>query len=239
MVAAATQVGTAVSQAGSAASSGFTPITTAATAAADGIGVIAPAAAKIGPAAQAAGAAGAAGLGLIAPAGIAAGAVVDDLSTRKLFTLQRSLAELAGGIASGASPFGLMAVAAEHTGVILGEGGGLGGVIKQLGAEFAGLITPITIVGASLAAVGAVAIAGYSEWNNSIKTVNAGLEGLATRSDITRDDIVQAAGAATNAWGLSYKEATQAATALASIGTVSKSSLTRGRSRHQQHFQMR
>ncbi len=165
------QVGTAATQAGATA--------------AQGLNQIAAAAAVVGTAAASAGSAAATGLGVIAPAANAAGDAVNNLSNRQMFTLQRSLTELGYVAAGGASPFTMMAMAAEHAGIIMGEGGGLEGIIASVTARFGFLAQPAT---AAFAAIGAVVVAGISgliEYEQQQKAIAIGLNGIGAASGVT------------------------------------------------------
>lgn len=169
--AAATQVGTAATQAGTTAALGLTQVVTAAT--------------SVGAAAVAAGAAATIGLAPITPAANEASDAVSNLSNRQMFTLQRSLVELGKMAAGGASPFAMMAMAGEHTALILGEGGGLSGVIESIGAKFSFLASPAT---AAFAAIGAVVVAGISglyEYEQQQKAIEIGLNGIGAASGVT------------------------------------------------------
>jgi hypothetical protein len=83
----------------------------------------------------------------------------------------------------------MMAMAAEHTGLILGEGGGLSGVIESVGQKFAFLAEPANIAFGTIGAVVLGGVAALIQYNNEQKEIEIGLSGIAAASGVTAHEI--------------------------------------------------
>ena len=212
LTAKATQAATAAATVGTAAAQGGAT-------AAQGLNQVANSATNAGNAAKAAGAAAASGFSLIPPAVQPASDAVDNLSNRSMFVLQRSLVELGNLASGGASPFTMLAMAGEHTALILGEDGGLSGVVEAIGKKFSFLASPatqaFTAIGGVVAGAGAALVA-YAREQQEIQN---GLAGIAGASGVTGQQIEAMADKVSNFGSISHGTAVELALDFAKVGT--------------------
>lgn len=122
---------------------------------------------------------------------------------------------------SGSNPFQVLATQGGQVVQILSEGqGGIAGSLKSIGGYLISLVTPATVAGTALAAVGVSGALAYSSWRDAQREIAQSLTGIGRASGSTADSINAIATAASAAGQGTVGAARQMATALASTGMV-------------------
>ena len=108
------------------------------------------------------------------------------LNTNEMKNLSFQLNDAATMLASGSSPFQVIATqSGQVLQVLQGAGGGVKGALKDLGSRIAGLATVSRIAGGAFVAAAAVGIAAWNSYDNKIKDVQRSLNGLGAGTGLT------------------------------------------------------
>lgn len=150
------------------------------------------------------------------------------LSAHEMQNLGFQLNDVGTMLASGSSPFQVMATQGGQVYQILaGSQGGVVGSLKQLGSGLLGLLTPVRVVTAGLLAMGVASVAAYSSWLDGQKKVEASLNfGQGRAIDLTVAQLNDLAEAAAKAGGVTVSTARVISGAFIETGRVSKENLS-------------
>ena len=127
--------------------------------------------------------------------------------------------DMATMLASGSSPFQVMATQGGQVFQILQQGPqGVGGSIKGIVSSLAGMITPTRLALGGVTALAAVGLAAWNSWDNKIKDVQRSLNGLGSTTGTTSTSIMDAAARASRGGSITPNAALSGATLFASSG---------------------
>lgn len=143
------------------------------------------------------------------------------LTSYEMTNLGRQVNDVATMLASGSSPFQVIATQSGQVyDVLANSKAGLGGAVKQLGSGLLGLLTPARIAMGGIAAVGVTAALAYSSWRTSQAETAVALSGIGRASGATVQSVNEIALAAAAAGKATVGEARDMSNALLSTGKV-------------------
>jgi Ca2+-binding EF-hand superfamily protein len=136
------------------------------------------------------------------------------------------LNDVASGLATGQSPFTILAQQGGQIGQILGETG-VSGAVKGVGSAIASVITPGRLIGTVLVTAGVAAFAAWSRLEGQQREIGATLQGLGRIVGGTTQQFEQMGARAAEAGRLSVATATETANALARTGELGAGNIER------------
>lgn len=165
--------------------------------------------------------------------GSAGAAVNDNTATLSRFERQTGLAshqvtnlgyqlnDVAVSLASGQSPFTVLFQQGSQILPILSAApGGIGGALAGIGRYLLGLVTPATVAGAAVAAIGTLAYVGLSRASAETEMLEKALTGLGRSTPATAAGLARIAEAAAAQAKVTAAAAKETAAALASTGQI-------------------
>lgn len=141
------------------------------------------------------------------------------LNAGQLQNLGYQLNDILTMLASGSSPFQVMATQGGQVYQVLSSAnGGVTGAVKELGSRFLGLVGPAGLAGA---AVAGVAIAGYAAWSSftdKVREATIALNGAGRASGLTVDALMSAGARGAARGGISTSAGQSLSASFASVG---------------------
>lgn len=140
------------------------------------------------------------------------------MNSGQMRQLSFQLNDAATMLASGSSPFQVLATQGGQVFQALQGPQGVVGSLKQIGLSLMGLAGPAKIAGVALAGAAITGIAAWNSWDNRIKAVQQSLNGLGAQTGLTTQRIVALAEASTRNSPMSFGNAMAGATTFAGAG---------------------
>lgn len=141
------------------------------------------------------------------------------LQRHQITNLSYQLNDMATMLASGSSPFQIMATQGGQVYQILQQGPqGLGGSVKQLGSMLMGLLTPARLAMGAVAGIGIAGFAAWNSWDNKIKDAQRSLNQLGRGTGLTTQTLTGIADRAAAGGSLSTANAMAGASQFAGAG---------------------
>lgn len=151
-------------------------------------------------------------------AGAARGA---KLTSYELTNLGYQLNDVATMLASGSSPFQIMATQGGQVyQVLAGSQAGVVGGLKQIGSGLLGLLTPARLVTAGVAGIGVAALLAYSSYAEGQSQLQSSLQGLGKSTKATAAQLEGYAEVAASAGRISITSARDLTAAFAGTGRI-------------------
>lgn len=138
------------------------------------------------------------------------------LQRHQITNLSFQLNDMATMLASGSSPFQIMATQGGQVFQILQQGPqGLGGSVRQLGSMLLGLVTPARLAMGAVGAIGLTGFAAWNSWDNKIKDVQRSLNQLGRGTGLTTQSLTGIADRAASGGSLNTTQALAGASGFA------------------------
>lgn len=143
------------------------------------------------------------------------------LAGHQVTNLGYQLNDVAVSLASGQSPFTVLVQQGSQILPILSSApGGVGGALAGIGRYLVGLVTPASVAGAALVAVGATAVIGIMRYNEQVDALEKSLQGLGRSTTATVGALLRLADAGAAQGNITVSAARAAAGELASTGKI-------------------
>lgn len=143
------------------------------------------------------------------------------LARHEMINLSRQIQDVGVSLVSGQSPFMVLAQQGTQVADIFANSTGtVGGFFGQVTSGLGKILTPARLVAGSIAAIGLTAGSAAISWQDSQKTIAAGLQGIGRASGATVGDINSIVTATAGIGEVSTSQAREFATALASTGKI-------------------
>lgn len=149
------------------------------------------------------------------------------LTAYEMTNLSYQLNDVATSLASGASPFMVMAQQGGQVyQVLAGSQGGVAGSIRQIGAGLLGLITPARLVTAGVAGIAVAAALAYASYSAGERQLANSLQGLGKSTEATVAQLETISAAAASASNISVSSARTLTASFAGTGKIGKEVFT-------------
>lgn len=143
------------------------------------------------------------------------------LARHEMINLSRQIQDVGVSLVSGQSPFMVLAQQGTQVADIFASSTGtVGGFFGQVTSGLGKILTPARLVAGSIAAIGLTAASAAISWQDSQKTIAAGLQGIGRASGATVGDINAIVTATASIGEVSTSQARDFATALAATGKI-------------------
>lgn len=143
------------------------------------------------------------------------------LAGHQVQNLGYQLNDIAGGLASGQSPFMILAQQGGQVQQVLSSSSaGVGGALAGIGSYLVGLISPATAAAAALLAIGATGVVGLVRYNDEAEALRRSLLGLGASTGATVDGLARIATQAASSGKVTESMARDITAALASTGKI-------------------
>jgi len=141
------------------------------------------------------------------------------LQRYQITNLSFQLNDMATMLASGSSPFQIMATQGGQVFQVLQQGPqGVGGSLKQLGSMLLGILTPARLAMGAVAGIGIAGAAAWNSWDNKIKDAQRSLNQLGRGTGLTTQSLTSIAERAAGGGSVSMTNAMGGASTFAGAG---------------------